>query len=311
MNKKKNTGDESNLVPLQGLGVKFPLQGVRGLLPGAVILLDSLGDVQPDNTSPILVCASHCGDNGTFARKLTNCHVKVVFLNTAGIGKNQAGISGLSHYEAANILACAVDHNSAEIGVARDSWESGIISHTNTLAAEAGIQIGDSVQEAVANIISRIDFSSSTPENTNAESLRNEKQENSSKVDLKKQFQTQINGVSITVADSITFLNESNAGDIVVCGSHGGVSAGHYAQKHQLKAVFFNDAGIGKNNAGIKSLKSLSESGILACTVDCMSAEIFNGQDVLENGIISVCNQLATFRNIKEKMTVREAISYI
>ena len=280
-------------------------------LPESVILLDSLGDLQPDNTNPILVCASHCGDNGTFARKLTNCHVKAVFLNNAGIGKNQAGISGLAHYEAAHILACAVDNYSAEIGVARDTWESGIISHCNTLAAEAGIQIGDSVQEAVANIINRIDFSSSTPENTNAESLSNEKQENRSKVDLKKQIQTQVDGVSITVADSITFLNESNAGDIVVCGSHGGVSAGEYAQKHQLKAVFFNDAGIGKNNAGIKSLDSLSDAGILACTVDCMSAEIFNGQDVLDNGIISVCNQLATSRNINVKMTVKEAIKQI
>ena len=122
-------------------------------LPESVILLDSLGDLQPDNISPILVCASHCGDNGTFARKLKNCHVKAVFLNNAGIGKNQAGISGLSHYQSENILACAVDHNSAEIGVAADTWESGIISHTNTLADEAGIQPGDSVQEAVAKII--------------------------------------------------------------------------------------------------------------------------------------------------------------
>lgn len=280
-------------------------------LPKAVILLDSLGDVQPDNTSPILVCASHCGDNGTFARKLTNCHVKAVFLNNAGIGKNQAGISGLSHYEAANILACAVDHNSAEIGVARDTWESGIISHTNTLAAEAGIQPGDLVQEAVAKIINSIPPTSSTQENENLESLTNEKKDNTGKPDPKKQFQTQINGVSITVADSITFLNESNSGDIVVCGSHGGVSAGEYAQKHQLKAVFFNDAGIGKNNAGIKSLDTLSDAGILACTVDCMSAEIFNGQDILDNGIISVCNQLAKSGNIKEKMTVKEAIQYI
>ncbi len=277
-------------------------------LPESVILLDSLGDLQPDNASPILVCASHCGDNGTFARKLTNCHVKAVFLNNAGIGKNQAGICGLSHYEAANILACAVDHNSAEIGVARDTWESGIISHTNTLAEEAGIQPGDSVQESVAKIIN---LPSSTKENKNAESLIIEEKENGSKVELKKQIQTQINGVSITVADSITFLNESNAGDIVVCGSHGGVSAGHYAQKHSLKAVFFNDAGIGKNNAGIKSLDTLSDAGILACTVDCMSAEIFNGQDMLENGIISVCNQLAQTRNIKEKMTVKEAIKFI
>jgi uncharacterized protein YunC (DUF1805 family) len=277
-------------------------------LPEAVILLDSLGDLQPDNTSPILVCASHCGDNGTFAQKLKSCHVNAVFLNNAGVGKNQAGISGLAHYDAEGILACAVDHNSAEIGVAADTWESGIISHINTLAENAGIKIGDSVQDAVAKIIN---YPSLTQNNKNFESLSNDKEENTSKVDLKKQFQTQLDGVSITVTDSITFLNESNAGDIVVCGSHGGVSAGHYAQKYQLKAVFFNDAGIGKNNAGIKSLDTLSDAGILACTVDCMSAEIFNGQDVLENGIISVCNQLAKSRNIKEKMTVKEAIKHI
>jgi len=279
-------------------------------LPEGVILLDSLGDLQPSNSSPILVCASHCGDNGVFARKVKNCHVKAVFLNNAGIGKNQAGISGLSHYEAENILACAVDHNSAEIGVARDTWESGIISHTNTLAEDAGIQIGDSVKDAVAKIINSFAPISSTHENENSESLTNEKAENGSKVNLKKQAKVQIDGVSVTVTDSITFLNENNAGDIVVCGSHGGVSAGEYAQKRHLKAVFFNDAGIGKNNAGIKSLESLSDAGILACTVDCMSAEIFNGQDILDNGIITVCNQLAKSRNIKEKMTVKETIKY-
>jgi uncharacterized protein YunC (DUF1805 family) len=277
-------------------------------LPESIILLDSLGDLQPDNTSPILVCASHCGDNGTFARKLKNCHVKAVFLNNAGVGKNQAGIRGLTHYQAENILACAVDHNSAEIGIARDTWESGIISHTNTNAEEAGIQIGDTVKKAVTKIINLPSF---TQNNKSFQSHTNRKEEISSKVDLKKQIQTQIDGVNITVTDSITFLNESNSGDIVVCGSHGGISAGEYAQKHRLKAVFFNDAGIGKNDAGIKSLASLSDAGILACTVDCMSAEIFNGQDVLDNGIITVCNQLAKSRNIKEKMTVKEAIKYI
>jgi len=280
-------------------------------LPKGIVLLDSLGDLNADNASPILVCASHCGDNGAFARKLKNCHVNAVFLNNAGIGKNLAGISGLSHYEAENILACAVDHYSAEIGVANDTWDSGIISHINKLAEDAGIQIGDSVKKAVAKIINIIDKASLIQKNKSFESLINEEKENSCKVDLKKQIQTQIDGVSITVTDSITFLNESNAGDIVVCGSHGGVSAGHYAQKHRIKAVFFNDAGIGKNSAGVKSLESLSDAGILACTVDCMSAEIFNGQDILDNGIITVCNQLAKSRNIKEKMTVKEAIKYI
>ncbi len=280
-------------------------------LPEGVILLDSLGDLQPDNVSPILVCASHCGDNGTFARKLKNCHVKAVFLNNAGIGKNQAGISGLVHYEAENIMACAVDCNSAEIGVARDTWESGIISHVNNLAEKPGIQTGDTVQEAVAKIINLIDLPSSIQINKHSESAVNEKQESTGKVDLQKQIQIQIEGVSITVTDSITFLNENNAGDIVVCGSHGGVSAGHYAQKHSLKAVFFNDAGIGKNNAGIKGLDDLNDAGIIACSVDCMSAEIFNGQDTLDNGIITVCNQLAKAKNIREMMTVKEAIKLI
>ena len=281
-------------------------------LPEGVVQLDSLGDLQLGNTSPILVCGSHCGGSRDLARQVKNCHVKAVFLNNAGIGKNQAGIRGLTHYEAENILACAVDNNSAEIGIACDTWENGDISHTNAQAEAVGIQIGDSVKEAVAKIINTTMHPSSTQKSKNFESLiKNEVKDNSSKVDLKKQTQTQIEGVSITVTDSITFLNEKNSGDIVVCGSHGGASAGHYAQKHKVKAVFFNDAGIGKNNAGVKSLESLSDAGILACTVDCMSAEIFNGQDVLSNGIISVCNQLAKSRNIKEKMTVKEAIKYI
>ena len=280
-------------------------------LPEGIVLLDSLGDLQPGNTSPILVCGSHCGGNRNLARQVKNCHVKAVFLNNAGVGKNQAGIKGLMHYQAEGVLACAVDHNSAEIGIARDTWESGSISHTSPQAEEAGIQIGDSVQEAVAKIIHSVNIPSSTQINTDFDSRIDEEKKTTSKVDLKKQFQTHIDGVSITVTDSITFLNENNAGDIVVCGSHGGVSAGHYAQKHRVKAVFFNDAGIGKNSAGVKSLESLSDAGILACTVDCMSAEIFNGQDILDNGIITVCNQLAKSQNIKEKMTVKEAIKCI
>ncbi len=279
--------------------------------PEGLVLLDSLGDLQHGNTSPILVCGSHCGGNNDLARHVKNCHVKAVFLNNAGVGKNQAGIRGLRYYQAEGILACAVDHNSAEIGIARDTWESGIISHASPHAVEAGIQIGDLVKVAVAKIINLFNHPSPTQINKNFDSLIDEKKENNSKVDLKKQIQTYIDGVSITVTDSITFLNGNNAGDIVVCGSHGGISAGEYAQKRHVKAVFFNDAGIGKNNAGAKSLESLSDAGIIACTVDCMSAEIFNGQDTLGNGIITVCNQLAKNRNIKEKMTVLEAIKWI
>jgi len=230
----------------------------ENMLPEGVILLDSLGDLQPSNTNPILVCGSHCGGNRDLARQVKYCHVKAVFLNNAGIGKNQAGIRGLVQYEAEGILTCAVDRNSAEIGIAQDTWESGIISHTNALAENAGILIGETVKEAVKklNHITNLPILENNKQNAESSGSNNTK-DNNSKVDLKKQTQTLVEGVEITVTDSITFLNANNAGDIVVCGSHGGVSAGHYAQKHQVKAVFFNDAGIGKNNAGTKSLESL------------------------------------------------------
>jgi uncharacterized protein YunC (DUF1805 family) len=272
-------------------------------LPEAIGLLDSLGDLQHDNTRPILVCGSHCGGNRALAAYVRNCHVRAVFLNNAGVGKDEAGIKGLPRYEAEDVLACAVDHYSAEIGIARDTYESGIISHINTQADSVGIRVGDSVKDAINKIINH---SFLTDLAGDLEGPAQE--EKADKQSLKRQIRAQIDGVGITVTDSITFLNEGNAGDIVVCGSHGGLSAGGYAEKHGVKAVFFNDAGIGKNGAGVKSLKPLNEAGILACTVNCMSAEIFSGQDTLDHGIISVCNQLAKNRNIQEEMALRDAI---
>jgi uncharacterized protein YunC (DUF1805 family) len=280
-------------------------------VPEGIVLLDSLGDLHLDNTYPILVCGSHCGGNKELARQVKNCQVKAVFLNNAGIGKNQAGIKGLMYYNDEHVVACAVDNQSAEIGIAQDTWENGIISHANTQAQHASIRIGDSVQEAVNKIIHFLNSTSTTPQNSSSKHLDTNEKDTTSEKDLKQQKQSHINGIAITVTDSITFLNKNNAGEIVVCGSHGGISAGLYAQKHGVKAVFFNDAGIGKNNAGVKSLESLSQAGILACTVDCLTAEIFNGQDTLDNGIISLCNQVAKDKNIKKGMTVKEAIACI
>lgn len=275
-------------------------------LPDAVLLLDSLGDLQPQNKRPILVCGSHCGGNKNLAVHVKNCQVKAAFLNNAGVGKKQAGIRGLAHYEAAGVAACAVDHYSAEIGIAHDTYDSGIISHTNSLAESMGIVVGTSVKKTIGDIVHHPSLSQKSTD-LNVSPMGATEDKNS----LKKQIQTQVDGINITVSDSITFLSEHRIGDIVVCGSHGGLSAGEYAKKHRVKAVFFNDAGIGKNNAGIKSLELLNESGIIACTVECMSAEIFNGQDTLQNGRISACNQLAKNRDIQEKLSIKEAIKLI
>ena len=52
-------------------------------------------------------------------------------------------------------------------------------------------------------------------------------------------------GIKIIGVDTITHVKEEDAGHIVLSASHGGTSAGSFALKYPLAAVFFNDAGVG------------------------------------------------------------------
>jgi hypothetical protein len=93
--------------------------------------------------------------------------------------------------------------------------------------------------------------------------------------------------------DSITQLTPEDAGAIVVCASHGGVSSGEVALVVPLRAVFFNDAGVGKDNAGIVALDMLEARGVAAGTVAHTSARIGDSRDMWEAGVISHVNSSA------------------
>src|SRR5215213_4234690 len=70
--------------------------------------------------------------------------------------------------------------------------------------------------------------------------------------------------VRIVVADTITKLPAEAAGAVVVSGSHGGLYPGTLAAKARVRAVILNDAGIGRDDAGIASLHLLERFGIAA-----------------------------------------------
>jgi hypothetical protein len=57
--------------------------------------------------------------------------------------------------------------------------------------------------------------------------------------------------------------------------------------------VFFNDAGIGKDEAGIAALTMLEDSGVPAACISHNSARIGDAQDMWDHGLISRVNQLA------------------
>src|ERR1700736_1731021 len=91
----------------------------------------------------------------------------------------------------------------------------------------------------------------------------------------------------IIVADSITRVGEGEAtGAVVVNASHGGVYAAYLAAKLGAAAAIFNDAGVGRERAGVGGLDYLQQLGIPAATVGHMTARIGDGADMLARGVI-------------------------
>lgn len=117
-------------------------------------------------------------------------------------------------------------------------------------------------------------------------------------------------GVSIILLDSITGIEPNDAGAVVISASHGGQSSGEVAAAVETLAVFFNDAGIGKEEAGVAALEMLSRQGRIAGTVGHMSARIGDANDVWENGIISRLNSSATNWGLLVGESLRSQILY-
>ena len=76
-------------------------------------------------------------------------------------------------------------------------------------------------------------------------------------------------------------------------------------------AVFFNDAGGGKDDAGKVGLGMLQAIGVPAACYSHMSARIGDAQDGLDNGILTDMNDLAKQIGIKKDMQVLQAIHYL
>jgi hypothetical protein len=115
--------------------------------------------------------------------------------------------------------------------------------------------------------------------------------------------------VRVTVADSVAFLAPDLAGHIAVTGSHGGTSAGEYARRLGLAAVACNDAGIGKDSAGIAGLAALDADGIVGVAVGHDTARIGDGTDAWESGIVSYANATALAAGVRPGRPLRDVFT--
>lgn len=112
----------------------------------------------------------------------------------------------------------------------------------------------------------------------------------------------------IWLMDTITKVTPADAGSIVVSGSHGGTSSGSFALAAPLKLAVFNDAGVGKDGAGIAALAMLQARGRAAATVAHTSARIGDAQDTWAHGVVSHVNAAAQALGLTPGKPLHEAV---
>jgi hypothetical protein len=116
---------------------------------------------------------------------------------------------------------------------------------------------------------------------------------------------------ALFLLDSIAHIRPDMAQAVVVSGSHGGVSAAQFvlALAPDLPlAVFFNDAGIGKDAAGTAALDLLEDKGVICACYSHTSARIGDAQDGLDHGQISCVNRHAEQSGIARDDKVSEKV---
>ncbi len=261
-------------------------------LPAGILVVDSSTLLGASAAGKVAVCGSHGGVNAVLYAIAAK--VRAAIFNDAGLGKENAGIAGLKAAEPFGIATAAVDYLSARIGDGEDVYRSGRISHHNRWAAAAGIRQGMIAWAAAARLTAWTGTGTPPPP-APAPS---------------PPIVISAARPRIVALDSISQVTDENLGDVVISGSHGGVVAGR-AVKVRVGAAFFNDAGIGKDRAGLSRLQLLQAQGIPAAAVDHQSARIGDGADTYLNGVITHANPLANHLGVITGQPVREAAERI
>lgn len=111
--------------------------------------------------------------------------------------------------------------------------------------------------------------------------------------------------------DSITDADEGHRGQVVVSGSHGGVYPAAIASIAGIRAVLFNDAGIGLEQAGVAGVLALAKTGMAAAAIDSRSCLIGSAEDALKRGFITTVNSVAARCGIEAGMPVDKAVQML
>ena len=255
---------------------------------GPELCVDSITKLGPEYRGTVLVAGSHGGRYCGYLAALGG--LRGVILNDAGVGKDGAGIGALDYLEPLGIAAATVAHSSARIGDGADMLARGKLTYCNDVARDLGCTEEQSCREAAAVMGRGETFEGEPPSHEEGREVLREEP------------------VRVIACDSASLVEAGDEDVIIVTGSHGGSLAGRpgYGLAVKARGGVFNDAGVGVDEAGIRRLRILDETGVPAVTVDAKSARIGDARSAWDTGIVSHINALAEKQGVQVGMTVPE-----
>jgi len=261
-----------------------------------VFTASSSATASPECAGHVLVSGSYGGEYNAY--NAAKWGVRAVILNDAGIGKDDAGINGLPYLDRVGIAAATVDAMSSHIADGEHMLANGIVSHVNETARRLGCAVGMSARSCAEAM------KSAAPRTGELPPIAGGKRHPPTVTP---------DGRTVAYLDAAPMLQPEDAGAIVVTGSHAALFRGQpdNVVNVDVFAIFFSDAGVGKDNAGILRLAELDKRGIVAGAVSAMSAPIGHARAIHDNGILSHVNASAAKRGGRPGQPLREFVAML
>jgi hypothetical protein len=170
---------------------------------------------------------------------------------------------------------------------------SGVITYANRPAASLGVRPGQACRDAAVLLAQAQQTHRAPPDS------------------LEAAFLVIAEPPLVWALDSASVVLPEHREGIVVTGSHGGLLGGRpeTALKYDVRGALYNDAGIGKDTAGISRLPALDARGIAAATVSAQSARIGDARSTYEDGVISRVNATAASLGLREGSSARDFVA--
>lgn len=261
-----------------------------------IMTVPSCSACRAEHHGHVVVSGSYGGRYNAY--NAAKWRVRGVVMNDAGIGKDNAGIIGLEFLDRIDVPAATADAQTCHIGDGDHMLAHGTISHVNRIAAALGCRPGQSVRDCAERM-------RAAPVPTQMPSAITEGN--------RHVLRDNPGEPRLVCADSVGMIEPEDAGQIVVTASHAALSGGRpdNAVAPDVCAVFFSDAGVGMDGAGIARLPDLDRRGIPAGAVSADSAPIGDSRALYHDGVLSHVNQAAIRAGGRAGMRLKDFVDIL